>query len=185
MPQVMGPKTYGKLERLQAKHLRIVELALQGMPSVRIARELEMSQSSIYNVMNAPIFKTELARRREERNALQDQAAAVGELNAKDLLASHSAFAAKTQIGLLSADNDRIRQIAAMDILDRTGHPKVTRQDSKQLRAVVVLDAAAVQRLQETTELCFGKELDFDSEGVELEREDGTRIPAGRLSEGT
>ena len=188
MTQVMGPKTYGKLERLQAKHLKIAELALQGRPAVWIAKELEMSQGCIYNILNAPIFKAELARRREERNVRQDEAAQVSEFQAKDILDSHASLAAETQVGLLSANNDRIRQIAAMDILDRTGHPKITRQDSRQLKAVVVLNAAAVQRLQETTELCFGKGkgLDFESEGVEFEREDGSRVSArhtGRESE--
>ncbi len=76
-----------------------------------------------------------------------------------NLLAAEGA--ANTQVGLLQSENERIRQTSAMDILDRAGCPKISKSESKNLNASLVITPDLFDRLNLASKDAFGK--DFDS----------------------
>lgn len=109
-----------------------------------------MRQTQVSIVINSPNFQHELALRRERINSHKDQnLAAVGDA-AQEELANNARAAAMKLVGGLDSDDERIVNKSANDILDRTGHAKLVRQESKIAAAVVVLNGDDVTRITES-----------------------------------
>ncbi len=154
------------IQRLQAKHLRIVELLLDGTAKKDIAETLGLTPAGVINITNSAIFQHELARRRTERVGRLDEAENIRRLGAADILDQASSDAARTQVGLLTDENSKVRQVSAMDILDRTGFPRVTKSESRSVTAQIVLDGDAIDRIQKASREAFGEEMPMELEGV-------------------
>ena len=144
------------LKRLLNKHHRALELALDGVGTAEIGEQLGFSKSTVSRILTSPAAQSELARRRAERAQRQDEAAFIHSANARIELDSAAGKAAQTQVGLLNSEDERIKQKAAMDILDRTGHARVEVREN--LGASIVLDASALKRLLEANRACFPDE---------------------------
>jgi len=113
-------KSYN-LCRLNARHHKILELVLAGHDSKAISQVVGMSQHGIALVCRAPLFQTELCRRRKESGdvtvATLDRASILGK--ARSVLEGAAERAAKKHIDLLEAENEGIQLKAADKILDR------------------------------------------------------------------
>jgi len=144
------------LTRLQAKHHRVLEMTLEGLSTIEIARQLGKNRVTIQNIIRSPAGQQELARRRQERAAKIDEVSLVKEANARTELENASSKAARTQVKFLDADDEKIAQKAAMDILDRTGFARVERKEL--VSAHVILDETALERLLTANQSCFPNE---------------------------
>lgn len=157
-----------ELQKLQEKHKKIIELALEGLSKVQIATELGLTPPGVKLIMDSPVFQGELARRRAERDMRLDENATVvataRAFSASDVLHDAAVRAAKTQVALLDAESPAVVQRAAMDILDRAGFPKVVRNDSRTLGVQIVLDERVLGRLLTATKECFGEVPNFESD---------------------
>ena len=147
-----------QLKRLRVRHYIIMDSLLSGMTQRQIARDMGMSAYGISQIVNSPVFQHALARRREEQNARLDQAEVVRRLDARETLDEAAVKAAQEQVELLKSPHEHIRQRSAMDILDRVGCPKVSRQDGRKVEATILLDQKQLERLREATRECFGHE---------------------------
>lgn len=131
-------------------------MTLDGVCPVDIATSLGMDRKSIFRILRSPAAQHELSRRREERASRQDEVAFTRETNARIELDAASGKAAKTQVSLLDSEDEKIKQKAAMDILDRTGFARVERREN--VSASIVLDEAGLARLLEANKSCFPNE---------------------------
>ena len=151
-----------ELKRLQAKHFQILELSLDGLPKREIATRLNLTPATVHNVTNSPVFRHEFAKRKTERNSRADAAENVRRLNAATVLEEAALGAAQTQVALLSSENEIIKQKSAMDILDRTGYPKVTKTENRSLGAQIVLTEGLLDRLNAANQTVFGEDFPTD-----------------------
>jgi predicted transcriptional regulator len=142
-----------ELKRLLPRHFRIMELVLLGKKQTEIAEELGLSNYGVSVIINSPVFQEELGRRREEQNAHADEVEVVRRLNAREVLDRVAVEVAQRQVALLESPDERVAQKAAMDILDRTGYPKVSRAEGQHVVASIILDEKYLERIQETTRL--------------------------------
>lgn len=163
-----------ELQKLQAKHYRLIELSLEGLSFAQIAEEMGLSAVGVKLIVDSPVFQGELARRRAAREASQDEHELVAQTiraeTASDLLHGATLRAARKQIDLLEAENEGIQQRAAMDILDRAGIPKVTRADSQSVGVQILLDGKVLERLLSATKECFGEVPNFPLDEETLTR---------------
>jgi len=134
---------------------------LEGKLQSEIARELGMSENGVSNIVRSPIFQRELTRRRVEQRRRVDEAEVVRLLNAHDLLDGAAAEAARQHVSLLHSSKERIRQISAMDILDRAGYPKVSKSESRSVDTQLVISEKQLARMQRASLEAFGKEMEI------------------------
>jgi len=109
-----------ELQRLKAVHHRILDLQLQGLSAVAIARELGLSENGVGRIVRSPLFQDQLARRRRDQDRLAAEAHAQVVAGAKERLAGAAVTAAERLIGLLDSESENIRLKTASEILDRT-----------------------------------------------------------------
>jgi len=119
------------LQKLQARHLKVMDLTLEGKTRGDIAEAVGMTPQNVYLVTNSPLFQQELARRREEREKHHDSDSMLMLEQAKDILANNSARAAEVHVGLLDSTSDRIKQASASAILDRVGLSPQKQEESR------------------------------------------------------
>lgn len=136
-----------EIERLLPRHFVIMDLVLAGLGPTDIARELSMSPVGVGLIVNAPIFQSELARRRSQANvglqesAQQEMRAAVS--RAKSILEGAANQAASVQTELLECGDPSIRLRASDSILDR-----VLGKSAEVHRPTIVIDKAVIANLQ-------------------------------------
>jgi DNA-binding CsgD family transcriptional regulator len=154
-----------EMKRLKARQRKILDLKLDGLKNTEIATQLGVTPQTVSNTCGATLAQVELARRRDIMEAQGDEITVVERLSARDILQGAAQDAAEAQIGLMNlSQNEKIRQVAAMDILDRAGVPKVSSQNSTSFSASVVLSEEAVLRLQKATKDVFNVEIDLETE---------------------
>ena len=159
-----------QLKRLLSRHYKMLGLLLEGKTQKQIADEMGYSPYGISAIVNSRVFQAELVRKRADLDERVTQAEVVRRLNARVVLDGVATEAAQKQASLLNSENERVAQLSAMDILDRTGCPKVSRSRNEQIVMEVVLDEKTVQRFCEAAKLCFGENFDI---GKLLESDDG------------
>lgn len=126
-----------------------MDLYLQGFTQKQISDTVDMKQTQLSIVVNSPNFQHELALRRQKKEDLITTKLASVTQEARDLLRENTKKAAERIIGLLDSEDESIQRQSANDLLDRAGIPKVQKQESKNLSAVVVLSSEDVSRLRE------------------------------------
>lgn len=146
-----------ELKKMQARHTLIVDRAVAGKTRKEIADELGMSGAGISNILQSPIVQAEISRRRRGIEKKEDDRIADTSVGAREILDDAATQAAMMQVIHIKSGNERVSQIAAMDILDRTGYPKVSKSETKGLLVGVQLDGAAFERLNAASLLRFGK----------------------------
>ena len=158
-----------RLQRLQGRHHRMIDLKLEGVSHVDIASELGCTPQSVSLCVNAPIFQKEMARRREEyREGLDDEMVErVGD--ASQIIRKATILAAETQVSLLGSDNEIVQQRSAMDILDRGGFPKVTKSEDHRKNITLNLTGEDLERIQTAAVRRFGSELEINLEPSDVE----------------
>lgn len=87
------------LERLQALHLKIAELCIEGLRPVDIAEELGMPAKSISRITQSALFQDHLARRRREVLSSTDESFAESQARLRNRIS----LAGEEAIGTLSS----------------------------------------------------------------------------------
>jgi len=147
------------VKRLQAHHHKMIQLCVEGVPPNLIATKMNCSRAAVSNVINSPLAKAEIARLRSKVEEVKVKEFAEVQHTADQILANNSGAAAKVMSSLLLSQNEKIQHIAAADILDRTGFPKISRNDSTMMDVKIILTENAVARIQGVTQSVFGKNL--------------------------
>ncbi len=161
MRKVFGKmsKTY-KIQRLQAKHKAIIEYVLQGLGRKEIAAIFEKTPEGIGLIISSPVFQEELSRRREQLVEKTDEVTLTEQRSAMMNLQENQFKASQVQIDLLGSEDERIKQTSAMDILDRTGIPKVRQTDNRNANITLALSVDDLERIGNVTRTVFNKNLE-------------------------
>ena len=159
-----------ELKRLQSRHHLILDLLLEGKTQAEIARKMGYSDYGLSNVINCSIFKAELERRRTERHNYMYEAEVRYNRSAREKLDDAAVKAAETQVELLRSENPKIKQMSAMDILDRTGYSKVSRNESTSRSVQLVLTPEYLERMRQASIAAFGKEWPTDEDLENMSR---------------
>lgn len=136
------------IQKLSARHYKIVELCLRGWIPKAIAEHLDMSQQQVSIVINSDSFQYQLAERRAKLNDRQDQDIVEQTTKVDEAIAEHT-MAAVNRLGLVVSsgkDGDAIR--ACDSILDRGGHARVQKTENKSVS--VTIDAEDAKLIAET-----------------------------------
>jgi hypothetical protein len=138
------------IQSLNPRHFIILDQFLAGVPQKQIAESLGMSAQAVYIITNSPSFQHELAMRRAivEENVNESVSNKTDE--ALNFLRSSSLKAAETIVNGMSSIKEEIAQKSAMDILDRVGVAKITKNQNNNTSSVFVLSAEDAKLLQET-----------------------------------
>ncbi|KKL64673.1 hypothetical protein LCGC14_2162600 [marine sediment metagenome] len=139
------------IQQLSARHHKIVELCLRGWIPKDIAEHLDMSQQQVSIVINSSSFQYQLAERRSKLNDRVDQDIVEQTQKVDDAIAEHT-MSAVSRLGLIATagkDSDAIR--ACDSILDRGGHARVQKTESKSVS--VTIDASDAKLIAETMEM--------------------------------
>jgi hypothetical protein len=141
------------LDRLGARHHKILDMYLAGHTTKEISTALEMSGTNISTICNSPSFQHELALRRSQVSDLRNHQIA-GELDdaARIMRASAAAAAGRLVKGLLTSTNEAESRKCATEILDRTGNSKINKT-SLDITGTIVIDDETAQLLRSTLEL--------------------------------
>ena len=135
-----------------------MDFILAGWKTVDIATKLNISPQNITDVKKSVIFQDELAMRRSVLDGhvssqlttdLSDQ-----EYVSKQL-SEGTRLAVDKLLGFVQPDatcSNGVSRQAASDLLDRGGHPKVTKTDNQQ-NTIFVLNEQDLTRIKETIEL--------------------------------
>ena len=139
------------IQKLSARHYKILELCLRGWTGKDIAEHLNMGAQQVSIVINSSSFQYQLAERRSKLNDRVDQDIVEGTAKVDEAIARHT-MAAVDRLGLVviaGKDGDAIR--AADSILDRGGHARV--QKTEQRSVSVTIDAKDAALIAETMEM--------------------------------
>lgn len=122
------PKSSLLIQHLSARHYRILDYVLVGLPNSKIAEKLNISSRLVRLVVRSPTFQHELAIRRQKVDGLVDIKVANDIDETAKALKDAGLKAAQKLIGCLDSGDENIQLKSATDILDRTGYPKATKQ---------------------------------------------------------
>lgn len=139
------------VQKLSARHYGILEKCLRGWVAKDIAEHYNMSQGQISVIINSPSFQYQLAERRAKLNDRQDQDIVEQTQKVDEAISAHT-MAAVDRLGLVvtvGKDGDAIR--AADSILDRGGHARVQKTESKSVS--VTIDAEDAKLIAQTLEM--------------------------------
>ncbi len=139
------------IQKLSARHYKILELCLRGWTGQAIAEHLNMGAQQVSIVINSPSFQYQLAERRSKLNDRVDQDIVEQTAKVDDAIAKYT-MAAVDRLGFVvkaGKDGDAIR--AADSILDRGGHARVQKTEQKSIS--VTIDAKDAALIAETLEM--------------------------------
>ena len=125
------------LQKLQSRHLRMIDLSLEGRTRKDIAEIVGMTPQNVYLVSESPLFQQELARRREKKDEHHDSDTLLALEEAKNILSRGASQAAQVHVDLLDSQSERVKQASASAILDRTGLAP-QRQEESQVQPVIL-----------------------------------------------
>jgi len=121
-----------------------------GMTNRQIAQKLSMSDRQVHIVVQSPSFQHELAIRRKGFEEDFDEKVAQAESEVAETLRNNSCTAAKALVSGLFSGNEAVKFKSAEAILDRTGHPRVSKQISTDAKVIVNITGDDIQLLKET-----------------------------------
>lgn len=108
------------IERLSQLHAKILDLYVQGMRNVDIARELGLRENSVSRICAAPVFQDQAARRRKElEGVVKEAVAAVATRQAelRERVVDGGIAAAKTLTTLLDSGSENVKLHSARELL--------------------------------------------------------------------
>jgi hypothetical protein len=138
-------RSVDSIERIRVRHLRIMDLALEGRNNIEIANELDMDPGTIGAIINSPLFQNELAKRRQVSKRTQEHAELHAVTRAKQMIEDASTIAAGKMIELVDNEDSSVAFRATKDILDRV----LGTQDDQRRNQPVVINAEKLVLLQQ------------------------------------
>jgi hypothetical protein len=133
------------LNQLKHTHLAMVEMCVQGASPRDVADATGYNIVTVRQLIRAPLFQNELAKRRGQQQRVVDKVSAEKLTRAKQVLVDNVEKAAGVQVGLLNSVDERVQQTAVTNIFDRV----FGRSGEKQQASIqVTLGAGALLTLQ-------------------------------------
>jgi hypothetical protein len=131
-----------KCTNIQAIHHEITRLLFKGWSNVRIAKELNVSETMISLVKNSPAIKAKLA--------ILEHVADGKAMDIREELQRRAPAALETLTELMSGENTTpsLKAKIAMDHLDRAGFAPVRQIESKNLHAHRFIDEEDIKNLK-------------------------------------
>ncbi len=120
---------HSQIATLTPRHLKILDLCLQGWRNKDIAVHLDMGQTQVSIIVNSPIFQHQFAMRRHGLEERQDNRTTDNLDEATLELKKNATLAAKKLVKGLTSSNELIVLKSANDVLDRTGHSRVIKEN--------------------------------------------------------
>jgi len=142
------------LKKLMPRHLRIVDLFVEGLTPTQISRIVGLTVTQIQNIRNSPNFQHEFDRRRtiyEEqmnRHLIADQ-----HQTAKDIIQKNQVAAANVLVDLLKSPDPSVGLRSAESLLDRGGNARLLKHHNENRSVVMTLDAESLANLKASLEL--------------------------------
>lgn len=142
------------------RHYKIVDLFLEGVYShSQIAEQVGVSPVTVKNVLAMPSAQDLIARRRNTIEEVKDTMNSIDETSAAEsarkILDDASSLAASQLVESLLSGDERMRNKAANDVLDRVGIARVMKNDTTNRSMVLVLDSAMADRINKTLSIDF------------------------------
>jgi hypothetical protein len=109
----------GTLKRIAPRHLKILELAGQGMSNKDIAHQLGVGGQTVSLVLKNPLAQQTLSARFGARVEAVQEEVARGESKAGETLRKGAELAAERLVGLVESCDERVARQSAVDVLDR------------------------------------------------------------------
>lgn len=153
-----------QLQRLSDKHQYMMDLALDGLTRSEIAKEMSMTPEGVGNILNSDMFQHQISQRRTGLREKVDEQRVLERVSADEVLSRNATNAANVQVDLMMRGSERVKQVAAMDILDRAGFPKVTKQQSQSQNVNINVSGELIERMNKASQECFGEPMKFKPE---------------------
>lgn len=147
--------SHSVLQRLLPRHLKIMDLHLEGLSYQDIATRVSLKKRQVANIVNSPVFQQALAIRRSKIEDNVDEHLIKTQESVLDIIKENTFAAVDKLVDLMSSDNDSVARQSANDILDRGGFPKVQRQEQDTTTTLILEDDQAkilAQTLKEISE---------------------------------
>ena len=146
-------------EKVSPRAMRIMDLHLQGMRSIDIAKELDLTPRYVGKIINAPNFQHALAIRRHNIQEHVDKKIVNTAQEAVDELKTHAKKAAQRLVALLDSDSETTMLKSSTEILDRVGVIS-QKKGGNDAAPVVIINKEAAILINETLKMDKSEEGD-------------------------
>jgi Spy/CpxP family protein refolding chaperone len=126
---------------------------IAGWTNNQVAEKFNMKPTQVSIILHSPNFQHEMALRRARNQQTVDQAiveTTTQRQKVDEIIKNGTIKAAEKMCSLVDSEDESIARQSASDLLDRGGFPKTTKQESKTMAAVMVLDEKMVKRIEES-----------------------------------
>ena len=134
------------LKTLNPRHYKIIELCLRGKTNKQIADELSMTSNAVSIITSSPNFQREFAIQKVILDERKIDSIAV-ESSVKNTVEEKLKEATRDAVDKLTktinSDDESLAMKAALEVLDRGGHPKSTKVENVETLHVNLSDEAA------------------------------------------
>ena len=135
--------SHSVIQRLLPRHLKIMDLHLEGITYDDIASRVGLKKRQVANIINSPVFQSSLSLRRSKiEDSVNEEIIKTNE-SVLDVLKENTLAAVDKLVDLMSSENDSVARQSANDILDRGGFPKVSRQENDTSTTLILEDDQA------------------------------------------
>lgn len=146
-------KERNRLEKLNARHYKILDLRMAGWKIQQIAGHLGMTRQQVSLVVNSPTFEHEFALQRARKEEIRDTEDVRGEDEVKTVLVEGAKKAAEKLVSTIGSDQEKNAIRSAAEILDRTGYAKTQRVEGGESQQIVVIGSDELSRLTKALEM--------------------------------
>jgi transcriptional regulator len=136
------------IQKLNARHYKILELSLRGLTTGEIAKAVGLTTTAIMILQRSASFQHEIAMRRSQINEISNQRIVEETEDVSDSIKRATREAVKRLTSCISSDNEAIALRASTEILDRGGFPRTQRNESKSFAINISSKDASI--IQET-----------------------------------
>jgi hypothetical protein len=113
------------IKKLNPRHEKMIDLALQGWPNNAIADHFKMSPRQVSVVLSGPLAQHKIAiRRKTIEDNLDSGQPSPEESEVQQILRQGARAAAEKLCHGVRSENESIALKSSSEILDRTGHPR-------------------------------------------------------------
>jgi transcriptional regulator len=114
-----------------SRHFQILELVLRGVPDKDIIKTLGVSTSMLSVLKRSASFQHELSRRRAVIEEMSNRQIVDAQSEVSLAIKEGTRSAIKRLLGCINSDDESIALRASTEVLDRGGHPRVQRNENK------------------------------------------------------
>lgn len=142
------------IRKLNPRHLKIQDLALEGLKIKDIAEQLHMHRPHVSMIINSASFQHELSIRRSSvAEQVENNVASLDDEVASALKRSAKQAVDKIVDKMAHAEDEKLQVKSAIEILDRSGYPKSTRVEGQQVNIAIGISDDSAQLIADTMEL--------------------------------